>query len=67
MNHELLSIESAGKLANYEKLKKEIENLKAFVKTDIQYCREIGPDGAFECCVEELEKVLEMLEEIDLK
>ena len=36
-------------------------NLNDFIKEEIKYCKEIG----FECCVEELEKVLKEVEQND--
>ena len=41
-----------------DKNTKSFLNLNDFIKEEIKYCKEIG----FECCVEELEKVLKEVE-----
>ena len=41
-----------------DKTTKFFLNLNDFIKEEIKYCKEIG----FECCVEELEKVLKEVE-----
>lgn len=64
MNREILSIETAGKLAKYEKMKKEIKSLIAYVETEIQYCESGGDE--FKHCVNDLKIVLEQLKKIDL-
>lgn len=44
--------------ADRDKNTKSFLNLNDFIKEEIKYCKEIG----FECCVEELEKVLKEVE-----
>lgn len=64
--NEFLSIETAGKLARYEKVLKDIESLKSFINERIKVYKEISDfvqtkTAGYDCCVEELEDLLEIL------
>lgn len=66
LNHEILSLETAQKLADYEKLKKRIKTMvkKAKLKDDLIYEGKAEMQNKFDIQTIELDKANEKLEKI---